>query len=43
MSKVSKTAYTAPALVDLGDINVITEAVNRVDGGDMQFSVLATS
>lgn len=38
-----KPAYNAPELVDLGDINAITEAVNVVGGGDQIFSVLNQS
>lgn len=43
MTEVSKLAYTAPTLVDLGDINAITESVNVLGGGDTQFSLLGTS
>lgn len=43
MADVSKLAYTAPAIVDLGDINAVTENVNVVGGGDTQFSVLNAS
>lgn len=39
----AKLSYNAPELVDLGDINVITEAANVVGGGDQVFSVLNQS
>lgn len=39
----AKAEYTAPALVDLGDINEITESINVLGGGDSQFSLLAPS
>lgn len=43
MTMNQKLAYNAPQLVDLGDINAITEAVNVVGGGDQIFDVLNQS